>query len=322
MRLTFLGTSAGAPTRYRNVSAIGLQFIQRSTLWLFDCGEGTQQQVLRSPLRLSQLERIFITHVHGDHLYGLPGLLASRSLQYAAETPVTVYGPPSVADYLQSVFRYSEARLGYPVTVVAVEPGLIYEDDEVSVWCAPLEHRVTTFGYALVEKPQPGRFKVEEAAALGIPPGPLYGQLKNGQVVTLPDGRTIDGATLVGPARPGRKIVYCSDTVYCQNAIDLSREADVLIHEATYATADLDLAERGGHSTAAQAAQVARAAGVKSLILTHFSGRYEAKEGLTVDDLLHEAQALFPDTYAAADFWSYEIARSEPASITGNGLRA
>ncbi len=309
MRLTFLGTSAGAPTRQRNVSAIGLQFSQQSNLWLFDCGEGTQQQILRSPLRLSQLERVFITHVHGDHLFGLPGLLSSRSLQASATTPVTVYGPAGVAEYVNKSLELSASHLGYPVETVTVRPGQIFEDANYIVECAALEHRVPAFGYAVTEKPQPGRFDAEEATRLGIPTGPLYGRLKKGETVTLPDGRRIEGQTLVGPPRSGRKLVYCSDTIYSRTSIELAQAADVLIHEATYAHVDLDLAVRGGHSTALQAAQVAREAGAKTLILTHFSGRYEDKEGLTVKDLLEEAQTVFPETHAASDFWSYELNR-------------
>ena len=204
-------------------------------------------------------------------------------------------------------------NLGYPLNIVTVKPGLVYEDEMLSVSCAPLEHRIPAFGYALTEKPQPGRFEVEAAARLGIPAGPLYGLLKAGQTVTLPDGRTIDGKTLVGSPRPGRKLAYCTDTVYSRSSIALAEGADVLIHEATYADVDRDLAVRGGHSTARQAAQVAREAGVKALIITHFSARYDAKEGLTVEDLLKEAQAIFPNTQAASDFWSYELPRKEAA---------
>lgn len=310
MRLTFLGTGAGAPSRTRNVSAIGLQFIQQSALWLFDCGEGTQHQIMRSAVRLSQLERVFVTHLHGDHIFGLPGMLASRSLQQAMVTPVTVYGPPGLAQYLQTVLSLSRTQPGYPIELVTVAPGLIYEDEGVQVFCQPLEHRVEDFGYAVVEKPQSGRFDAEAAAQLGLKPGPLFGRLKNGEKVTLPDGREIDGATLVGPTRPGRKVVYCSDTIYCQAAIELARDADVLIHEATFSSDETELALKSGHSTAQQAAQVAQAAGVKTLILTHFSARYDSSEGVRVNDLLQQAQAIFPNTLAASDFWSYDIPRA------------
>ena len=307
MRITFLGTGAGAPSRNRNVSAIGLQFIQQSLLWLFDCGEATQQQVLRSPLRLSQLERIFITHLHGDHVFGLPGLLASRSLQQMTDAPVTLYGPEGLAEYIQTALRLSGTHLGYPLDFVTARSGLLYENKHLSVFCKQLEHRLTAFGYAVQEKPQPGHFDVEAAKALQLPPGPLYGQLKQGQLVTLDDGRIIDGKTLVGPLRSGRKLVYCSDTVFCEAAIELARSADVLIHEATYNEADVDLAVRGTHSTAKQAAQVAQAANVDTLILTHFSARYEAHNGPGIESLLEEARAIFPNTYLASDFWSYEL---------------
>lgn len=309
MRLTFLGTGAGAPSRNRNVSAVGLQFMQESRLWLFDCGEGTQQQILRSPLKLSQLERVFITHMHGDHLYGLPGMLASRSLQQAGLTPVTVYGPPGIEEYLAVTLRTSAAGLGYPLEVVTVKPGKIYEDATILVEAAHLEHRVTTFGYAVTEKPQPGRFKVEDATALGITPGPIFGQLKAGRTVTLADGRVIDGKKLVGPDRPGRKLVYCCDTVRCRAAAELGKNADILIHEATFSHADLDLAIRGGHSTALQAAEIAGAANAQTLIMTHFSVRYDGKDGPGVESLLQEAQEIFPNTFVASDFWNYSLKR-------------
>lgn len=309
MQVTFLGTGAGAPSRTRNVSAIGLQFSQQSAVWLFDCGEGTQQQFMRSPLRISQLERVFITHLHGDHVFGLPGLLATRSLQQGAATPVTVYGPPGIDEYLQTCIRVSGTQFGFPLSVVTVQPGQIYENESVRVVCARLEHRLTDFGYAVIEKPTPGRFNAEEAARVGVPAGPLYGRLKRGETITLEDGREIEGARLVGKPRPGRKLVYATDTVFCQAAIELAKDATVLIHEATFAGDDTELAEKSSHSTTLQAAQVAREAGVQTLILTHFSARYEAEDGPGVEGLLEQAQTVFPNTLAASDFWSYTVPR-------------
>jgi ribonuclease Z len=309
MRITFLGTSSGTPSRTRNVTSIALQLIQQGSLWLFDCGEATQHQILRSPLRLSQLEKIFITHLHGDHLFGVMGLLASRSLQNGGTTPVTLYGPTGLADYVQAVIETTRTNLAFPVQVETVAPGQIYEDENLRVVCGPLKHRLKAFGYAVIEKDQPGHFQAEQAKALGIPPGPLYGRLKMGETITLEDGRIINGAELVGPTRPGRKVVYCSDTIYTPNSVELARNADVLIHESTYLQEDLDLAERAQHSTATMAAQVAKQAGVKTLILTHFSPRYEAEGGSRLDKMLAEAQAIFPNTLLAYDFWSYEIPR-------------
>ncbi len=313
MRLTFLGTSAGTPSRIRNVSALALQFDQQSAFWLFDCGEGTQQQMMRSPLRLSQLQYVFISHLHGDHFFGLPGMLASRSLQYSAETPVTVFGPPGLQRFMQTTFEVSGSQLGYPLTIQEVKPGLVYEDERFVVTCLPLIHRIASFGYAVVEKDQPGHFDVETAQQMGIQAGPLYGRLKRGETITLPDGRTVNGAELVGPPVTGRKVVYCCDTIFCKNSIQLARQADVLVHEATYAGEDLELAVRGGHSTATQAAEVARQAGAKALVMTHFSSRYEAQgvDGPGMERLQNEARQTFANSYIAHDFRAFDIPRHE-----------
>jgi ribonuclease Z len=307
MQITFLGTSSGAPSTNRNVSAIVVGFDQQSTLWLFDCGEGTQHQFLRSPLKLGNVERIFITHLHGDHIFGLPGLLASRSLQLASSTPINLYAPQGLESYLKTVLSLSHSHLGYELNFTTVQKGLIYEDATLQVFCAPLEHTIPAFGYAIVEKPRAGRFKIEEATKLGIPAGPIYSRLKNGEIITLDDGRVIDGKLLVEPPRPGRKLVYCTDTVYSQASVELAKGADVLIHEATFSQDDADTAKKGGHSTTTQAAQVALEAGVKTLIITHFSNRYEGDRGAGIEALLKEAQKVFPATLAAKDFWSYKL---------------
>jgi ribonuclease Z len=238
------------------------------------------------------------------------GLLASRSLTAGGTTTVTLYGPPALEDYVRCTLETSSTNLGYPLSFVPVTtPGQIYEDENLRVVCAPLKHRIKAWGYAVIEKDQPGHFQAEKAKALGLPPGPLYGRLKNGETITLPDGRIINGAGLVGPTRAGRKVVYCSDTIYTPNAVELARNADVLIHEATYMQEDVDLAERGLHSTATMAARVAKEANVKTLILTHFSPRYEAEGGNRLNEMLAEAQAIFPNTLLAHDLWSYEVKR-------------
>ncbi|NWJ95866.1 MAG: ribonuclease Z [Chloroflexi bacterium] len=310
MKITFLGTSSGTPSRTRNVSCIALQLVQQGVLWLFDCGEGTQHQIMQSPLRLSQLEKVFFTHMHGDHLFGIIGLLASRSLQGGGTSPVTLYGPPALEKYVLCTLETSSTGLAYPLHVQPIADSLVYEDDNLQVECRLLKHRINSWGYAVIEKDQPGHFEVEKAMALGIPAGPLYGKLKNGESIILPDGRTIHGADLVGPTRPGRKIVYCSDTIYTPNAVELAANADVLIHEATYLHQDESLAIRGKHSTAAMAARVAQEAKVKTLILTHFSPRYEADARTSMGEMLAEAQTIFPNTFLARDFWSYEVQRN------------
>ncbi|MEO0827843.1 MAG: ribonuclease Z [Cyanobacteria bacterium J06639_16] len=315
MQITFLGTSSGVPTRSRNVSSVALRLPQRAEVWLFDCGEGTQHQFLRSDFKSSQIRRIFVTHMHGDHIFGLMGLLASCGLAGSGQQRIDIYGPPKLNEYLQACRRYSQTHFSYPIKVHTVEPGRVYEDDEFTVVCDRLEHRVPAFGYRVVEKDRPGRFDVKRAAAMGIPSGPLYGRLKRGEVVDLPDGRRVSGTDLCGPPLVGRKLVYCTDTIFCENAVSLATDADVLIHEATFAHADAEMAYQRLHSTSTMAAQVALAARVKQLIMTHFSPRYAPGNPIELDDLLAEAQAIFKSTLMARDFFTYDIVRQTEAEL-------
>jgi ribonuclease Z len=311
VQVTFLGTSSGVPTRARNVSAVALRLPQRSELWLFDCGEGTQHQFLRSDLRLSQLRRVFVTHMHGDHVFGLPGLLASLGLA-GSSSGVDLYGPDPLEAYLQGVLRTSSTRIGYPLAVhrvkEAAEAGtLVLEDDDILVRATPLTHRVPAYAYRIEQKPRAGRFDVDQAKALKIPPGPIYAALKRGETVTLEDSRRIDGRTLCGPDRPGVSVVYCTDTVFSEAAVELARGADLLIHEATFAHSEAEMAFQRQHSTSTMAAQTAAEAGVKQLVLTHLSPRYAPGNAITADDLLAEAQAIFPETTLAKDFLTLEV---------------
>ncbi len=308
MQITFLGTSSGVPTRSRNVSSVALRLPQRAELWLFDCGEGTQHQLLRSDLKMSQLSRIFITHMHGDHIFGLMGLLASSGLAGNVRR-VDIYGPSELNEYLQACRRYSHTHFSYPVKVHAVRPGIVYEDAEFTVSCDILHHRVTAYGYRVEEKNRAGRFDVEKAKALEIPPGRIYGQLKRGETVTLKDGRVINGSDLCGPTEIGRKFAYCTDTVFCENAVDLAKDADVLIHEATFAHEDSQMAFDRLHSTSTMAAQTALAAGAHQLIMSHFSPRYAPGNAIELKDLLHEGRAIFPNTQMAYDFMTYDVPR-------------
>ena len=277
-------------------------------MWLFDCGEGTQHQILRSEIRVSQITRIFITHMHGDHIYGLMGLLASCGLA-GNPSRIDIYGPPKLEEYLRAAGKYSQTHFSYPVKVHTVQPGLVLDEGEFTVYCDALTHRVPAFGYRVVEKDKPGRFNVEEAIELGIPSGPLYGKLKRGETVTLPDGRSINGAALCGQTEIGRKFIYCTDTIFTENSISLAEGADVLVHEATFAHQDAELAYQRLHSTSTMAAQVALAAQVKRLIMTHFSPRYAPGNAIELEDLLSEAQSIFPNTIMAHDFMTYSIPR-------------
>lgn len=306
------------PTRSRNVSSIALRLPQRAEVWLFDCGEGTQHQILRSDIRISQITKIFVTHMHGDHIYGLMGLLASCGLA-GNPSRIDIYGPPKLEDYIKACSRYSQTHFSYPVNVHTVQPGFLFEDEDFTVSCGELKHRLPAFGYRIAEKDRPGRFNVDRAKALGIPSGPLYGKLKRGEVVTLPDGRKIRGADLCGATEIGRKFVYCTDTVFCDGAIDLAQDADVLVHEATFAHQDEELAYQRLHSTTRMAAQVALLAQVKHLIMTHFSPRYAPGNAIGLDDLLKEAQAIFPNTTMAQDFLTYEIPRRQEKALVNAG---
>lgn len=323
MEITFLGTGSGTPSRTRNVSGIVLGLPERGEVWLFDCGEGTQHQALRTPqVRLSQLTKIFITHLHGDHLYGLPGLLASRALAQGGDTPLTLYGPAGLAEYLRTCFQVGgTANNGFPHRVERLQPGPVCEDAAFSVVCAPVRHRIEAYAFAVIEKPQPGRFNVEAAQALGVPFGPLYGRLKAGETITLTEnGPEIDGRTLIGPPRPGRRIVLSGDTAFAPAVVELARDADVLVHEATYRDVDRALADRAAHSTAVSAAETARqAGGVGALVLTHFSPRYDAEGGAQMGELLAEAQAIFPATRLAHDFLRIAVPRREPEEADQSG---
>jgi ribonuclease Z len=308
LQITFLGTSSGVPTRSRNVSSVAVKLSQRSEVWLLDCGEGTQHQILRSDLRVSQIRRIFITHMHGDHIFGLMGLLASCGLAGNPEK-IDLYGPPGLEDYLQACRRYSQTHLSYPIQVHTVKPGCIFSDEEYEVYCDRLEHRVTAYGYRIQEKDKPGRFDVEKAKQMGIPSGPLYGKLKRGETVELPNGQILDGTEFCGAPQAGQTLAYCTDTVLCDSAIRLAYHVDVLIHESTYAYQDTTMAHDRLHSTATMAAQVAQSAAVKQLFLTHFSPRYAPGNSIQLEDLLNEAQAIFQKTALAHDFLTYEIPR-------------
>ncbi len=311
MQVTFLGTSSGVPTRARNVSSVALRLPQRSELWLFDCGEGTQHQFLKSDLRLSQLRRLFITHMHGDHIFGLPGLLASLGLA-CTSSGVDLYGPDPLESYLAGVLENSSSRISYPLKTHKVRKSaeqrtILFEEEDIEVTCTELNHRVPAYAYRVQQKSRPGRFDIEKARAMSIPPGPVYAALKKGQEVVLEDGRIINGLELCGPMQPGLSVVYCTDTVFSEKAVELARGADLLIHEATYAHCDANLAYQRKHSTSTMAAQTASEAGVNQLALTHLSPRYAPGNDVTPNDLLKEAQAIFPNTLLAKDFLQLEL---------------
>ena len=288
---------------------------QRSEIWLFDCGEGTQHQFLKSDLRTSQLRKIFITHMHGDHVFGLPGLMASLGLA-GNSSGIDLYGPSPLKDYLTGATRTSFSRMSYPVKIHDIEKNtfkkqIIFEDNQLIVQSTPLNHRIPAFAYRIDEKAKPGRFNLAKAHSLNIPAGPIYSDLQNGKKVQLEDGRIFEGKDFCGPKRKGASIVYCTDTVFTESAIELSKGADVLIHEATFAHEDAEMAYQRKHSTTTMAAQTAAEAGVKQLILTHLSPRYAPGNRLSPKDLLKEAQSIFPNTLLAKDFLQINVENPE-----------
>ena len=311
MHVTFLGTSSGVPTRSRNVSAMALRLPQRSELWLFDCGEGTQHQLLKSDLRLSQIKKIFITHMHGDHIYGLPGLLASLGLA-GNSSGVKIYGPSQLRGYIDGVMRSSACKINYPIEINPVEEAaykkeVLLDENDLFVRSSPLKHRIPSFGYRIEQKPKPGRFNIDLAKTLKIPPGPVYAALQRGETIKLEDGRVFDGTNFTGPFQEGVSIAYCTDTVFTETAVELAKGADLLIHESTFSHKDAEMAYKKSHSTSTMAAQTAFEAGVGQLVLTHLSPRYAPGNVLTPNHLLNEAKAIFPNTLLAKDFLEIDI---------------
>jgi ribonuclease Z len=314
MKVIFLGTSSGMPTLKRNVSSIALVFINKNKLWLLDCGENTQQQIQKTSLKLSKLEKIFISHLHGDHVFGLPGLLASRGLKGGKnQQKVQIFGPEDLDIYLKEALNITQTYIPYEIEIKIIPPnlsaGIIWEDEEYVVRYTEVKHNIKTYAYSVEEKKDRSHFLIDKARRLNIPPGPIYRILKNGKTVELPNGRIFQGKNFLNKIEKGRKIVFCGDTTYCENLLHLAKGADLLIHEATFSQEEEDLAKRNFHSTTTIAAKVAKEARVKQLILTHISPRYSSNNKLTINEsgLLVEAQSIFSDTILAEDFMEYEI---------------
>lgn len=305
MQIEFLGTGAGSPSKARNVSSLALKLLEeRKTIWLFDVGEATQHQILKTTIRPRKIEKIFITHLHGDHIFGLPGLLSSRSFQGGNE-PLTIYGPKGIKEFVQVTLRVSESRLSYPLKFVELtEDGEIFSDKTFTVSAKKLDHKIACFGYRIVEHDHQGELQVDKLRELGVPAGPVYGQLKAGKVVTLPDGRTLNGADFIGAPQPGRVVAILGDTRKTKAALALAKDADVLVHESTFGKGEAKLAHNYYHSTSVQAATIAKQAGVGRLLLNHISARYVGK---AATQLAYQVRDIFPNTRVVKDFDEFEI---------------
>ncbi|WP_214629784.1 ribonuclease Z [Paenibacillus agaridevorans] len=310
MKVWFTGTGAGRPNKHRNVTGAALQLPEpHCAWWLFDAGEATQHQLMKLPLKLSKLEKIFITHLHGDHLYGLPGLLSTRSFD-GGVSRLDLYGPIGLKKYIETIFQLTGTTLDYELVIHELAENasdeVVYNGLGFKVEAKPLLHRVSCFGYRIIESDAPGRLLTDKLEQLGIEAGPLYGRLKRGETVTLADGRVVTPASVTDGIVPGRIVTVLGDTSPCANALLLARGADLLIHEATFAAGMESKAHEFGHSTTSEAALAAREAGAKRLLMTHFSGRYSNEELVNLEG---EARMVFPNSAAALDLGCYEILR-------------
>lgn len=300
MEIQFLGTGAGQPSKQRNVSSLALKLLDEiNSIWLFDCGEATQHQILRTNIRLRKINRIFISHNHGDHIFGLPGLLATRSFQ-GDVGPLTIYGPVGLESFVLTSLKVSHTQISYPIHFVELsDEGLIYQGAKFKVYTEKLDHRVPSFGYRVVENSRPGELLMNKLAKYHLPNGPILGQLKAGKKVTLADGRILDGKDFLGPKRPGRIVTIIYDTRTTPSIARLAANADVLVHESTFAGNEAKLAHAYFHSTAVEAAKVARDNGVKELCLDHISARYLGNKAKKLE---RQAQKIFPHTKLVNDF--------------------
>lgn len=300
LSVRFLGTSAARPTVERNVSSIAV--IREGETLLFDCGEGTQRQMMRYGISFA-LNDVFITHFHGDHIIGVIGLFRTLALQGRTE-PMRMFGPRGAARVLKGAAHFGVDRVGFPVEITEVVPGQRLQRDGYEIIPFATEHSSeVSMGYTLVEPDRKGRFDPDLARSLGIPEGPLWGKIHKGESVTLDDGRVIAPSVLVGPPRAGRTLAISGDGRPSEATVEAARGADLLIHEATFADEEAVRAAETGHSTAREAARIAASAGVRRLALTHFSARYSRDPG----ELLREAREEFGEVVLARDGMEIEI---------------
>ncbi len=308
LKLHFLGTGAGMPSKERNTSSIAMKLLEeRGTIWLFDCGEATQHQILHTTIKPRKIEKIFITHLHGDHIFGLPGLLSSRSF-LGGEDTLTIYGPVGLKNWIETTLALTTTHLSYPIKYVEVTEGIIFEDEQFIVRAMLLAHVIPCYGYRIEQKPLLGELLVEKALTLGVPKGPLLGKLKQGENIVLASGETVYSMDVTSPAKEGFIVTILGDTKLCDNAIHLAEGADIVVHEATFDAETKHLAANYGHATNVEAATVAKKAKAKNLILNHISARFLPND---LAKLLQQAREVFPTTYMANDGTQIELKNKE-----------
>ncbi len=301
LELLFLGTGASVPSRDKATSCIAVR--NGSDIILMDCGEGSQRQIMISPFSFMKIRAILITHLHGDHVFGLPGLLQTMSLTGRKE-PVTIYGPPGIRDCIDAFMTVTQGETIYPMEIIEVSGGESFAVRDMTISVYRTEHNMASVGYRIDEKDRPGKLDREKALSLGVKDGPDMSRLKNGETVN-----GVRPEQVLGPTIKGSSISYTGDTVKTESVTKGSKGVSVLIHESTYMSSDSELAKEHFHSTALQAAETAKECGASCLILTHVSQRYD-----DLNDVVAEARTVFENTLAAEDMQLYEV-RGENVSL-------
>jgi len=299
LSIIFLGTGGSWPTVKRNVTSVAIK--RGGEVILFDCGEGTQRQLQKSKLSYMQIKKIFITHFHGDHFLGLPGVIQTMQLN-DRKNPLHIYGPKGMIKLTNDLLSLGYFKPNYKIVAHEIDENDVLDFEEYTIRVLRVKHGIPTIAYCFEEKVRPGKFDKPKALELGIPEGPLFNKLQKGETITLKDGKKIKPEQVLGPPRKGRKIVISGDTRPVKEMINFAKNADVLIHESTFHSEMIEVAGEYGHTTASQAAEIAKKSNVDRLFLTHISPRY-----LDHRVLENEATQIFKKSIVPKDLQEFEV---------------